>query len=232
MCKRCGESIRYKQPREIAWTVNWLQISSFSLFYPYNKKQQKLKTMDKKISQWARLFVMVSVFGAWSCSSTHITVEATRPEAALSDFTTFDFVQLETEGDSSSAFNESVTLIKSAVIQEMNARGLTQQADNPELQINLGIVVEEKTQTRQTSLSDPGEWTYIGQRNYKWKSRTVEVGTYKEGSITLHLVDNASNEAIWVGSIEGVVPRKAENRKEAIEEAVTSLFEEIDNKSE
>lgn len=188
--------------------------------------------MDKKISQWARLFVMVSVFGAWSCSSTHITVEATRPEAALSDFTTFDFVQLETEGDSSSAFNESVTLIKSAVIQEMNARGLTQQADNPELQINLGIVVEEKTQTRQTSLSDPGEWTYIGQRNYKWKSRTVEVGTYKEGSITLHLVDNASNEAIWVGSIEGVVPRKAENRKEAIEEAVTSLFEEIDNKSE
>lgn len=187
--------------------------------------------MNKKISYWARLFVIFTVFGTWSCSSTNITVESSRPEAALSDFKTFDFVQLETEGDSSSAFNESVTLIKSAVIHEMNARGLTQQADDPGLKINLGIVVEEKTQTRQTSLSDPGEWTYIGQRNYKWESRTVKVGTYKEGSITLHLVDNSSNEALWVGSIEGVVPRKAENRKDAIKEAVASLFEEIDNKS-
>lgn len=187
--------------------------------------------MDKKISHWSRLLAIVTVFGAWSCSSTHIAVEATRPEAALSGFTTFDFVQLETEGDSSSAFNESVALIKSAVIHEMNARGLTQQADNPELQINLGIVVEEKTQTRQTSLSDPGEWTYIGQRNYKWESKTVKVGSYKEGSITLHLVDNSANEALWVGSIEGVVPRKAENRQDAIQEAIATLFEEIDNKS-
>ena len=170
-------------------------------------------------------------FMAWACSSAKIRVESSDAALALSDFKTFDFVELETKGDTSSAFNESIAYIKSAVIQEMNARGLTQQAANPELKINLGIVVEEKTQTRQTSLSDPGEWTYIGQRNYKWESRTVEVGTYKEGSITLHLVDNASNEAIWVGSIEGVVPRKAENRKEAIEEAVTSLFEEIDNKS-
>lgn len=188
--------------------------------------------MNKKISYWARIFAIFTVFWAWSCSSAKITVESSRPAAALSDFKTFDFVELETEGDSSSAFSESVALIKSAVIHEMNARGLSQQTDDPELKINLGIMVEEKTQTRQTSLSDPGEWTYIGQRNYKWKSRTVEVGTYKEGSITLHLVDNASNEALWVGSIEGVVPRKAENRQDAIEEAIASLFEEIDDRSE
>jgi hypothetical protein len=187
--------------------------------------------MNTKISYISKVVMLLVAFLAWSCSSTKISVDSLAPALALSDFKTFDFVELETDGDASSAFNESVTLIKSAVIHEMSSRGLTQQADDPELKINLGIVVEEKTQTRQTSLSDPGEWTYIGQRNYKWESRTVKVGTYKEGSITLHLIDNSSNEAVWVGSIEGVVPRKAENRKDAIEEAIASLFEEIDNRS-
>lgn len=114
----------------------------------------------------------------------------------------------------------------------MNVRGITQNPENPDLKINLGIVVEEKTQTRQTSLADPGEWTYIGQRNYKWESKTVEVGRYKEGSITIHLVDDDSNEAVWIGLIEGVLPRKLEKRKEAITKAVATLFSEIDQPSE
>lgn len=188
--------------------------------------------MKTKISYIPRVVMLLMAFLAWSCSSTKISVDSSDPALALSNFKTFDFVELETEGDTSSAFNESINDIKSEVILQMNARGLTQETADPELKINLGIVVEEKTQTRQTSLSDPGEWTYIGQRNYKWESKTVQVGTYKEGSIALHVIDNSSNEAIWMGSIEGVVPRKAENRKDAIEEAIASLFEEIDNKSE
>lgn len=188
--------------------------------------------MNKDTLYFPRIIVLITALCAWSCSSTKINVESSSPTVTLADFKSFDFVELDAEGDTSSAFQESVDYIKSSVIQEMNARGLTQQAENPELRINLGIVVEEKTQTRQTSLSDPGEWTYIGQRNYKWESRTVNVGTYKEGSITLHLIDNSSNEAIWVGSIEGVVPRKEDNRRDAIQEAIASLFKEIDQKNE
>lgn len=188
--------------------------------------------MNTKISSVTRVAMLLLTFWAWSCSSTNISVESSDTTLALSDFKTFDFVELEAKGDTSSAFSESIDDIKSEVIRQMNSRGLTQQPVDPELKINLGVVVEEKTQTRQTSLSDPGEWTYIGQRNYKWESKTVKVGSYKEGSITLHLVNNSSNEAIWVGSIEGVVPRKTENRKSAIQEAVAALFQEIDKNSE
>lgn len=178
------------------------------------------------------MYLLILALFVWSCSSTKVQVKASNPTTEISDYATFSFFELEAEGDTSSVFNESMHYFKSEVTWQMNARGVTQDTDSPDLKINLGIVVEEKTQTRQTSLSDPGEWTYIGQRNYKWESKTVEVGTYKEGSITIHLVDNSSNEAIWIGLIEGVLPRRPEKRKESIRKAVASLFSEIDQSSD
>jgi|SRR5690554_4306341 len=174
---------------------------------------------------FASLILMTML--ASSCSTTKITVDTSNPNIELSDFETFDFFEIEAEGDTSGAFNQNMASLKAEVIEQLLLRRLTQDVENPDLKINLGIVVQEKTQTRQTSLGDPGEWNYIGQRNYKWESKTVEVGTFKEGSITIHLVDKASNEAVWIGMIEGVVPRKPEKRRVALEEAVASLFSKI-----
>ncbi|HLT05873.1 MAG TPA: DUF4136 domain-containing protein [Cyclobacteriaceae bacterium] len=182
--------------------------------------------MERKLSILAIYLVLLLFSG--SCSTGKLRVESTKPSASLSDYKTFDFFELEAAGDTSSSFHENIAYFKSEVARQLNARGLTQTANQPELKINLGIVVEEKTQTRQTSLSDPGEWTYVGQRNYKWESKTVEVGKYKEGSLTIHLVDNATNEAIWVGSMAGVVPRQQAKRETAIHKAVIALFEEIE----
>src|SRR5690554_2354182 len=103
---------------------------------------------------------------------------------------------------------------------------------NPDLKINLGIIVQEKTQTRQTSLADPGEWNYIGQRNYKWESKTVEVGKYKEGSLIMHLVNAEDNRAVWVGIIEGVLPQNPNRRQNSMEKAVAALFDKIDQSGE
>lgn len=188
--------------------------------------------MNNRKSYFRWIYMLSLALFGWSCSTTKVQVETANPSIELSDYATFDFFELEAEGDTSSVFDESMEYFKAQVTRQMDARGVTRNTDNPDLKINLGIVVEEKTQTRQTSLSDPGEWTYIGQRNYKWESKTVEVGTYKEGSITIHLVDNASNEAMWIGLIDGVLPRKPEKRKESIEKAVALLFAEIDQSSE
>lgn len=188
--------------------------------------------MKIKTSSITTLCLLSLAVVGHACSSSRVTVDPSNPTVELSDYKTFNFFELEAEGDTTSAFFQFMSHFKSEVTRQMNARGLVQDPDKPDIKINLGVVVEEKTQTRQTSLSDPGEWTYIGQRNYKWESKTVEVGTYKEGSITIHLVDNASNEAVWVGMIEGILPRKQEKRKEAIEKAVASLFEKIDQSRE
>ncbi len=171
--------------------------------------------------------LMISLLFA-ACATTNVTVIPSNKNVKLSDYKSFSFFETEASGDTTTAFEHAMTLLKTEVAEQMKARGVTEDTDNPELKINLGITVEEKTQTRQTSLSDPGEWNYIGQRNYKWESRTVEVGTYKEGSITLHLVDRSTNEAVWVGLIEGILPRNPNKREKAIEEAVAALFAEID----
>lgn len=188
--------------------------------------------MNMKISTFSLICLLSTAVFCFACSTTQVTVDPSNPAVELSDYKTFDFFDLEAEGDTTSAFHQSMAYLKSEVIEQMNSRGLTQDTDDPDLKINLGIMVEEKTQTRQTSLSDPGEWNYIGQRNYKWESRTVEVGTYKEGSITIHLVDNATNEAVWIGIIEGILPRKAEKRQRAMEKAVATLFAKIDESGE
>lgn len=184
--------------------------------------------MNRKVSHYSLACLVLLVAVSLGCSTTKVTVDASNPQVELSDYDTFQFFELEAEGDTSSTFYQNMAAFKSEVIGQMNARGLKQDAENPDLKINLGIIVEEKTQTRQTSLSDPGEWNYIGQRNYKWESKTIEVGTYKEGSITMHLVDYASNEAVWVGIIEGILPKNPEKSKTALKAAVASLFEKID----
>src|SRR5690606_13100576 len=114
--------------------------------------------------------ILVTAF-CCACSSAKVSVHPIHSSMKLSDYKTFDFFELEASGDTTSNFHEYVSTFKSGVIKEMNKRGLTQDPDNPDLKINMGFMVEEKTQTRQTSLSDPGEWTYIGQRNYKWESK-------------------------------------------------------------
>ena len=178
------------------------------------------------------LITMAFLVLVTACSTSKISIYPQNPTTKLADFQTFDFYDVEASGDTSANFNDAISLLKSTIAAELSSRGLTQQSDQPDLKINLGIMVEEKTQTRQTSLSDPGEWTYMGQRNYKWESKTVEVGTYKQGSVTVDLVDNHSNELVWEGVMQGVVPRKQEKRQEALAKAVASLFDKIDQESQ
>jgi len=94
--------------------------------------------------------------------------------------------------------------------------------------VNIGIVVTEEIQTRETNFANPGDRTaYMGQRNYSWSAKEVEVGRYREGTVTLHLVERISNSLVWEGSAESVVPEKEKNVGALIEEAMEKLFEKI-----
>ena len=166
---------------------------------------------------------------AFSCTSSLVTVEDNAyQDFELSNYKSFDFLEIDNTNPENPNFEKAIALLMKDVEEEMVKRGL-QKSSNPDLKVNLGLVVEEKVQTRTTSLAtDP--FMYTGQRRYTWQSQEVPVNTYKEGSITLHLVDSKSNQAVWVGSIDRVVPKKDEKKAEAIDFAVTELFNEIDKK--
>ncbi|TVR18254.1 MAG: DUF4136 domain-containing protein [Balneolaceae bacterium] len=94
--------------------------------------------------------------------------------------------------------------------------------------MNIGIVAEERDQVRETGLAtDPATFNYIGQRRYTWQSEEIKIGTYRQGTVTIHLVDAARNEAVWVGISERVIDEREERLQRTIREGVKEMFEKI-----
>lgn len=173
-------------------------------------------------------FLFPILFLLGSCTSSLVTIENdSYKDFDLSAYESFGFFEVNESEPDNPNFKKAVELLKQEISQAMESRGLSE-SSNPELKINLGLVVEDKVQTRETNLAtDP--FMYTGQRRYTWSVEEIPVGTYREGSLTMHLVDSNSTQAVWVGTIERVVPKKDEKKAEAIKFAVAELFKEIDN---
>jgi len=162
-----------------------------------------------------------------ACSPVRVLRTEPADGFALANYRTFDFYAVETEGDALSPdYARGVALLKEAVARQLQARGLTRKSDDPDLRVNLGIVVNQKVQTRQTNLqTDPPN--YIGQRRYTWKSREVEVNRYRQGTVSVHLVDPRKNELVWQGAAQGVVPEKNAKLEKTISRGAQALFSKI-----
>ncbi|MDN3204802.1 DUF4136 domain-containing protein [Algoriphagus sediminis] len=146
----------------------------------------------------------------------------------LGNYKNYDFFEITGPENPEPGFEENIKFLESEISEALASRGLSQSSDKPELKLNLGIVVEDKVQTRTTSLAtDP--FMYSGQRSYTWESREVPVNTYKEGTLTMHIVDAATNTVVWAGTASRVLPKKNEKKQKAAQEAVAELFEQIDN---
>lgn len=145
----------------------------------------------------------------------------------LSDYATFGFYDIEARGDTvSQNFEKNVGIIKAAIAQNLQARGLDEARD-ANLKINIALNVEEKAQTRQTDFRTDGLPRYMGQRRYSWKSEEVVVGKYREGTIMIDLVDSANNRMVWQGGAEGIIPEKSNNFNEDINKAIKEIVDKI-----
>lgn len=145
----------------------------------------------------------------------------------LSDYSTFGFFDIEAKGDTSPAtFDKNIAIIKDAISKNLEAKGLNQ-AQEPALKVNIAISVKEEIQTRQTNFQNDGRPLYMGQRRYSWKSKEVETGRYKEGTLLIDLVDASSNKMVWKGGGEGILPGKEKDFVKEINEVVTEIFASI-----
>jgi hypothetical protein len=161
-----------------------------------------------------------------ACSGVRVLNAEANDGFELGNYKTFDFYQLEARGDTMAAtFAANAERLKLAIAKELQEKGLKQSSANPALLVNIGVVVEEKIQTRETTLRDAP--MYMGTRNYSWKSEDIEVGRYKEGTVTVHLVDPATKKLMWKGAVEGVLPAKSSKVPPMIDESMTTLFSKI-----
>jgi hypothetical protein len=145
----------------------------------------------------------------------------------FANYKTYGFMDAVARNDS--AFQNSGTGIfdlKRAVTAEMMRRGF-QQSAQPDLWVNIGIVTQQKTQTRQANFQFDGAPQYIGQRRYHWDARDIPVGQYQEGTATIDIVDAARKEQIWQGTTTSILSNKPIKSAKQIDKAVSAMFEQF-----
>lgn len=173
----------------------------------------------------AVLSIMVLLFT--QCTTLRVFNTEVAPDAIPANYKTYGFYEFTAAGDTNSAtFQLRAEILKNAIKKEMNVRGYQFVSTGADLLINIGIIVKQQVQTRQTNWQNDGQFTYMGQRNYTWKSEEVEVGRYKEGTLILHIVETARNKMIWEGSMSGVVPDKPDTKNNTAGKAMKKLFAE------
>ncbi len=171
------------------------------------------------------LSLILIVLIAFSCSGIRILNSESNQGFKLSNYKTYNFYKLQVSGDTTANFTANAELLKKEIEKQLMLKGLLLSNVEPGLRINIGIVVQEKIQTRETSLQDAPR--YIGQRNYSWKSEEIEVGRYKEGTVTVHLVDPTNNTLMWKGAVEGALPSNKSKLPSTIKKGMEKLFSQL-----
>jgi hypothetical protein len=160
---------------------------------------------------------------AIACSPARVARSEKAPGINFGDFKTYDFYKLEASGDTSSKrFAAYTDKLRQAIANELNSKGYRESSSNPDLLVNVGIVVTQQTQTRETNIREAPR--YIGQRRYSWKSEEVVVGKYRSGTVTIDLVENKKNNMVWQGTLEGIISEKQKNFEADINKGVATLF--------
>jgi len=173
-----------------------------------------------------RILVIVILCVVGACSPVRILNVYQAEGFSLANYETFDFLKVDARGELSPAYLDRVELIKNEIAAHLVQRGLTQTENTPDLLLNIGIVVEEKEQTRETTIMDAP--VYIGQRNYHWESEEIVVNRYKEGMVTVHFVDRETNKLVCEGIASAVIVEKDQAVRKNISEGVRKLFDEIE----
>ncbi|MBL0740099.1 DUF4136 domain-containing protein [Chryseolinea lacunae] len=178
------------------------------------------------MTSFLRTLCVIFLLCCGACSGVRVLNTDKADGFQIGQYKTFEFYAIEADGDTvSPTFHKNVDLLKTAVRRQLEARGLKATTERPDLLVNIGVMVENKIQTRSTSIQEAPR--YMGQRKYSWKSEEVEVGRYREGTATVHLVEAASNKLVWKGAVAGVVPDNPEKVGPMIEEGITALFAKL-----
>lgn len=171
--------------------------------------------------------IAILVLTIVSCGGPRVISSESAPGANLASYKTFDFYQVQASGDTiPDQFRQRTAQLEEAITAEMNKKGYTRSSTDPDLLINIGVVVKEKVQTRTTSFPQDAP-IYIGQRNYHWESEEKEVGRYRLGTATIDLVDRKTNSLVWKAVVEDVIPEKESKVEAAITKGVGRMFKKF-----
>ncbi|WP_192820872.1 DUF4136 domain-containing protein [Rufibacter sp. LB8] len=166
------------------------------------------------------------VFLVAACNSVRVLNSEGNDAFTLSNYKTFNFLPISTDSIGSPKAEENLVVIQSEVRRQLERRGLRFSEANPDLQVNIGVVVTDEVQTRDTNFRTDAPY-YMGQRRYTWKSKEVVVNRFQQGTVSVHLIDPKAEALVWQGEVAAVVPSKKEKANNKISEGVEKLFADL-----
>lgn len=150
------------------------------------------------------------------------------PAANIPAFRTFGFFdQLATD---KAGYSTLLTArLKDATRRELEKQGYRYAGSAPELLVNFHLNIADKTEIRSTPSAGVG-YGYYGYRSGMYGAwggypQDIETRNYKEGTLTIDVVDAARKALVWQGVAEGRIRKEArENPGAAVDAVVTQIM--------
>lgn len=164
------------------------------------------------------------------CASTPSVFSQTDPTADFSAYRTYGFS--EHPATDNSRYESLITsFLKVAVAEQLDARGLTYDPENPDLVINFYLNTKEKVQSHSVptmSMSGYYGWRdpfYDPWPGYHYETRITQ---YTEGTLNIDAADAARKKLVWEGSTVGrITDEVVRNLEASVDRAVADTFSQF-----
>jgi len=175
----------------------------------------------------AGLAALAAALLATACTSGPEIRRDVSPAANFGAYKTFAFFP-ELATDRAGYETVFTARLKDATRRQMEMKGYTYSETDPDLLLNFYANVEDKQEIRSTPASvgfHSGYYGYRGAFGYGISTPTVETYEYKQGTLTIDLVDRAKNALVWNATAEGRVSKEArKNPGPAIDSVVAEMM--------
>lgn len=175
----------------------------------------------------SRLAILAGCATLAACASGPEIRSDTNPSARFAEYSSFAF--FSPLGTDRAGYESVLTgRLKEATRRAMEAKGYVYSEAVPDLLLNFYANMEDKQEIRTYSTGPAWGVGYYGYRyGYygAWGGTDVQTVNYKQGTLTIDLVDAKDKVLAWHGTAEGRVSKEArQNPGPAIDAAVTEIM--------
>lgn len=169
-----------------------------------------------------------SLMGLSACASGPDVRAMSDPSANFAQYQTFGFA--EPLGTDRAGYQSIVSQqLKAATRREMEARGMRHDTVSPQLLVNFSATLDDKMRVTTTPepIMAPGYYGYRRGFYQPWPMYTerTDVTQYKQGTLTIDVIDAARKQLVWEGTVtKSVTSKDQENVGAALDNAVTAAF--------
>jgi hypothetical protein len=172
------------------------------------------------------MLAFVTMIVVTACSSGPDIRREVNPTANFASYKTFGYFP-ELATDRAGYETVFTSRLKAATRSNLEAKGYVYSEANPDLLVNFYANVEDKQELRSTPVS-MGYYGYRHNMYYGMSTSQVETVSYKQGTLTIDLVDPAKKALVWSATAEGRVSKDArKNPGPAIDAVVAELMQPL-----